>query len=140
MKNLRPILFALTVLLLATAAQAQETNVLATVPFDFVVGDRAYPAGEYSVRSLGQHQAALLIDNTQEPMGSIVLSTPCSNGTTSDKTKLVFRRMGGNYFLYQVWVEGKASGREFPKSGIETRLAQNHEKPELVMVAANLSH
>lgn len=46
MNNLRSVLFALIVLLMATAAQAQQTNVKAKIPFDFVVGDRAYPAGE----------------------------------------------------------------------------------------------
>ena len=46
MKNLRSILLALTVLLLATAAQAQTTRVQASIPFDFVVGDHAYSAGD----------------------------------------------------------------------------------------------
>ena len=63
MKNLRSILFSLTILLLATAAQAQTTNVKANIPFDFVVGDHAYPAGEYTVKSLSQNSSALRIDN-----------------------------------------------------------------------------
>jgi hypothetical protein len=140
MKNLRPILFALTVLLMATAAQAQATHVRATVPFAFVVGDRAYAPGEYSLKSLENQNAAILIENTQRSGGSFVLSQTCSSAAPSTKTKLVFRVMGGNYFLYQVWIEGKDSGREFPKGHIETRLAQNHQKPEVVIVAANLIH
>jgi hypothetical protein len=56
MKNLRSVIFVLAVLLMATAANAQQTNVKANVPFDFVVGDRAYPAGEYSLKSMqGPH-------------------------------------------------------------------------------------
>jgi hypothetical protein len=47
--------------------------------------------------------------------------------------------VGDNYFLYQIWTEGRLSGREFPKSNIELRLAHNQEKSELVIVAANIS-
>jgi hypothetical protein len=140
MKNLRAILFASTVLLMATAAQAQETKVVATVPFAFVVGERAYPAGEYALKSLTNMEAVVQIENTQESASTLILARSCSSITPSEKTKLVFRRMGDNYFLYQVWTEGKLSGREFPRGSIEIRLAQNHETPDLVIVAANLSH
>jgi hypothetical protein len=140
MKNLRSVLFALTVLLMATAAQAQETKIRASVPFDFVVGDRVYLAGEYSLKSMAVNHAVLWIDNTQEPAASLVPSNACTGVTPSAKTKLVFRRMDENYFLYQVWVEGQLSGREFPISRTEVQLARNHEKPELVIVAAKISH
>ena len=36
MKTLPSVLFTLTVLLLATAAQAQQTNVRADIPFNFL--------------------------------------------------------------------------------------------------------
>ncbi len=67
MKNLRSALLALTVLLLATAAHAQQTNVKADVPFDFVVGDRAYSAGEYTVKSMSQ---------SASPFASTILKSP----------------------------------------------------------------
>jgi len=140
MKNLRSALSILALLLMATAARAQETKVLANVPFDFIAGDRAYPAGEYSLKSMNVYNGVIRLDNTQEAAGGFVLTNPCSGTTPSASTKLVFRRMGENYFLYQVWIEGRASGREFPKSRTEVRLAQNQEKPEFVIVAANISH
>ena len=77
MKNLRSILLALTVLLLATAAQAQTTNVKASIPFDFVVGDHAYTAGEYTVKSMSQGSAAIRIDNADESEKGITLSNAC---------------------------------------------------------------
>lgn len=139
MKNLRSVLSILGLLLMATAAQAQQTRVKANVPFDFVAGDRAYPAGEYSLKSTTHSDAVIWIDNTQEVAGGFVSSNPCESATPSANTKLVFRRMGDYYFLYQVWTAGQPSGREFPKSRTEVRLAQNHEKSELVIVAANIS-
>jgi hypothetical protein len=140
MKNLRSILLALTVLLLATAAQAQTTNVKASIPFNFVVGDHTYPAGEYTVKSLSQGSAAIRIDNTDESEKGMALSNACSKGQPADGTTLVFERMGDSYFLYQVWTAGNSLGREFPMSKKEVQLAKSYSKPELVIVAANISH
>ena len=139
MKHLRSILFACTALLLATAANAQSTNVTASVPFDFVVADHAYPAGDYVVKSISDTGVPILIRNANESENGIVLSSTCSNGKPARTTKLVFKRMGDQYFLYQVWREGSMEGREFPTSKSETRLARNSAKPELVIVAANLT-
>jgi hypothetical protein len=142
MKNLRSILLALTVLLLATAAQAQTTNVKASIPFNFVVGDHAYPAGEYTVKSLSQGSAAIRIDNADESEKGVTLSLSCTKnkGQRADGTTLVFQRMGDSYFLYQVWTAGNSLGREFPMSKKEVQLAKNYSNPELVIVAANISH
>ena len=140
MKNLRTILLALTVLLLATAAQAQTTNVKASIPFDFVVGDHAYSAGEYTVKSMAQGSAAIRIDNADESEKGITLSNACRKANPQRGTTLVFQRLGDNYFLYQIWTEGNSLGREFPMSKAEVQIAKNYSKPELVIVAANISH
>jgi len=135
MKNLRSILAALAVLLMATAAHAQQT-VSATVPFYFVIGDRIYPAGDYI---FSHSDAVLKITNTDRAKTYLTLSNACESVTPSADTKLVFDTMGGYYFLRQIWVEGNTSGRALPRSRTEVRLAQNHEKQETVIVAANIS-
>ena len=137
MKHLRSVLFVFTALLLATAAYGQTTNVTASVPFNFVVADQAYPAGDYAVKSIGENGVPILIRNTDE--GGIVLSLACSSAKPSATTKLVFHRMGGQYFLYQVWQEGNTIGREFRLSKTEKQLARNSSQPEIVIVAANLT-
>ena len=114
MKNLRSILLALTVLLLASAAQAQTTNVKATIPFNFVVGDHAYPAGEYTVKSLYQSSAPIRIDNADESEKGITVSNSCRKGQPADGTTLVFQRIGDSYFLHQIWTEGNSLGRRIP--------------------------
>ena len=139
MKNLRSILFSLGVLLMATAAQAQQTNVKADVPFDFVVGNQAYPAGDYSVKSISGNDIPILINNDQESSKGIVLSNTCMLAAPSATTKLVFHRLGDRYFLYQVWTQGNPAGREFRMSKTELQLAHSQPKPELVIVAANIS-
>ena len=139
MRNPRPILLALTVLLLATAAQAQ-TTVKASIPFAFVVGDHAYPAGEYTVKSLSQNGAALGIDSANDPETRFTISSACTTGQPATETKLVFQRMGDSYFLYQVWTAGYTLGRELPKSKTQVQITKNNSKPELVIVAAKISH
>ena len=140
MKNLRSILFALTVLLLATAAQAQTTNVKASIPFDFVAGDHAYTAGEYTVKSMSQGSSAIRIDNADESEKGITISIPCRKAQAAAQTTLVFHRLGDNYFLYQIWTEGNSAGSQLRVSEKEVQLAKNYSNPELVIVAANISH
>ena len=129
MKNLRSMLLGLTVLLLATAAPAQQTNVTATVPFDFMVGDRAYPAGEYAVKSLSGNGIVLRIENIQASDKVIVLTNSCTSVQRAAGTKLVFQRLGDNYFLYQIWTAGNSAGREFVMSKAEVHIAKNYGHP-----------
>ena len=136
MKNLRSILAALAVLLMATAAHAQQRTLTATVPFNFVVGDRAYPAGDYLFRN---SDSVLKITNTEQAKTDVTLSNACESVRPSADSKLVFDSMGGNYFLRQIWVAGNSTGRELLRSRTEVRLAQNHEKQDTVIVAANIS-
>jgi hypothetical protein len=136
MKNLRSILAALALLVMATAAHAQLPALSATVPFNFVVGNRSYPAGEYLFRNSDD---ILKITNAEQAKTEITLSKACESLRPSADTKLVFDTMGGYYFLRQIWVAGSSNGRELPRSRMEVRLAQNHEKQESVIVAANIS-
>ena len=140
MKNLRSVLLALTVLLLTTAAHAQTTNVKANIPFDFVVGDRAFSAGEYTVKSMPQSSVAIRIDNVDESEQGVTLSGACDKVQPATQTALVFQRLGNNYFLYQIWTKGNSLGREFPRGKAEIQIAKKYSKPELVIVAANISH
>ena len=47
---------------------------------------------------------------------------------------------GNSYLLYQVWTAGYTLGREFPMSKAQVQITKNNSKPELVIVAANISH
>ena len=139
MKNLLSILFVLTAILIAPAARAQQKGIRADVPFDFVVGDRAYPAGEYILRATLNDNGVLRMENVNNISAVFVTSNPCAEAVPSKQTKLVFHRMGGRYFLYQLWTADNPTGREFPRGRVEVELAQNHESPDVVIVAAILT-
>ena len=60
MKVMRSAFLGLGLLLAVSAAQAQEPRVKANIPFDFVVGDRVMPAGEY-MSGMGASGTAIAI-------------------------------------------------------------------------------
>jgi hypothetical protein len=136
MKTLRSALVAFAVLFVATAAHAQTTKVQATIPFRFMVGDQQYPAGEYLFNNSG---VVLRVTNTETgDTPQMILSQACQKSIRSGKSELVFNEMGGYYFLQQIWVADSSWGRQLPPAKAEVRLAQNHEKSNEIIVAANL--
>jgi hypothetical protein len=130
-------LVTLGLLLAVSAAQAQEARVKADVPFDFVVGNQVLPAGEYMVVPEGDALQAILIRSNDNKASALSIVSSCANSRTADTTKLVFHRVGGRYFLSQIWAQGYAQGRQLPMSKTEVQLAKNNTTEEFVL-AANL--
>lgn len=132
---------AAAALVLSSSVYAQELRVQAHVPFNFVVRDKAYPAGEYVIQTLTSDPSMVSISNANGK--TLTLAVACA-GTAlpADGTKLVFHQVGKTYFLYQLWVDGAVAGRQFPKSQTETELqiALNTPNSETVVVAANALH
>lgn len=125
-------------LLFASTARAQELRVKADIPFDFVVGTTVYSAGTYTIGPVMLASNALLLDGGDAR--TIVIPNTCSKLEPAKSTKLVFDRMGGTYFLHQIWVEGRASGAEFPKGKTEIQMASNGTKNDSATVVAQLIH
>jgi len=124
-------------LLLASGAQAQGLHVRANVPFDFVIGSAAYPAGNYDIERVSAGNSVLLVRSNEKTESTLVMPHDCSSGKPATKTVLVFHRVGDEYFLYQIWTAGSTQGRELPQPKRETELARNG-KADDVIIAANL--
>ena len=133
----------------AAPANAQSNRVWASIPFEFNVGGKALPAGEYEVKAFTQHANTLAISNKRLSKSAIRLSNPIQAVAEAKTTKLVFHRYGPRYFLAQVWVAGEKTGRELLKSKeestIESQLAvvlpkgeTQQSAYEVVVIAANL--
>jgi len=101
------ILLVLTVALCVVAAQAQSTVMLkGNVPFNFSIGDRSLPSGEYTVKALDSE-----IEAWYDPNGRglfLVKTIPSGQQLDPGTTKLVFHRYGSEYVLTQVCSEGKS--------------------------------
>jgi hypothetical protein len=139
MKYMRFALLGLGLLLAVSATQAQQAGVKADIPFDFVVGNQVLPAGEYVVKPGDGAQQAVWIRSDEHKSAMVSIIHGCATSTPSDTTKLVFRTVGGQYFLSQIWTQGYSQGRELPQSKLEQQLAKNQPEGEFVL-AANLTN
>jgi hypothetical protein len=139
MKKMFGFLLVASSLLLSSAAHAQQFRAKADIPFDFVIANHAYKAGSYDIQKLAPGSQLLTV-YSEDGGGkeTIVSSQPCAEQSWAKSTKLVFRRVGSTYFLYQVWVEGRQFGSQFRTPKMQTELAQNGTKSEDVIVAAVL--
>ena len=116
-------LTALTVMASTRVAQAQEPLVV-NIPFDFVAGNQALPAGEYSVQASGPERTLILIDRKDLAASAIINSNAVVTNEIQTQSKLVFNRYGDRYFLSQVWTAGNSRGRQLLKSRREKEMAQ----------------
>jgi hypothetical protein len=128
------LIVAVTFVTAVAPANGQSRAVVANVPFEFSVGDKALPAGEYTVRAVTEDGNALAIQNKNAAKSAIRLSNSIQATQASEKTKLVFHRYGPRYFLAEVWVSGERTGRQLLKnkeeSTIESQLALIFPKNE----------
>jgi hypothetical protein len=123
-------------LLLASGANAQSLHVKANVPFDFTAGNTVYTAGNYDIKSVLSSDSALKLDSGSKM--SFIMPHACASMEPAKETVLVFRRVGDEYFLYQIWIEGRTTGRELAAPKRETQLARNGEKSDEIIIAANI--
>ena len=117
-------------------ANAQNNSVSANVPFEFTVGDKSLPAGEYLVRPFTANRSTMAVSNKRSSKSAIRLSIAIEAASEPKNTKLVFHRYGPRYFLAEVWVAGEKTGRQLLKSKeestIESQLAVVLPKGELL--------
>ena len=118
-------LMALLVLIgsMALAAQAQtssRTQLIASIPFQFNVGEKTMPAGEYTVIQVNpSSDHAVLQLRSKDGSRSVMIQTSNVTGKASETARLVFNRYGSQYFFSQAWTSSDASGLQAPKTKAE---------------------
>jgi hypothetical protein len=126
----------------ALAASAQNPrNIIVNIPFDFTVKGKTLPAGEYIIsRASTADETSLAMQRKDGKSAAIVLTKPVQSAERQSESQLVFSRYGEHYFLSQVWTAGDNQGRELYKTNqersLETELAKNSAKPEMVAIIA----
>ena len=78
MKNFRILSVLVAALAMVSVANAQQPAVKADVPFNFVLGDKIYPAGEYTLQRLTQASPAWKLDETAETKSAMTISPCCT--------------------------------------------------------------
>jgi len=136
----------------ASANAQLSIPIRAKIPFDFNVGDKKLPAGEYTFRRLSEFSDSKMMSVSsvdassrmfQSTLGAQVL-------TPKNESTLVFHRYGDQYFLEQIWRDGEQEGTQVPESRTERtirhQLAQTQQsnmsgklmKVETVDIVASL--
>jgi hypothetical protein len=109
----------MSLLLNATGVYAQS-YAKAKVPFAFNVGAKQLPAGTYEIRVVSQSPNEIMIRNTETTAAALSIARTESPRNT--ESKLVFDRIGTQYFLTEVWKGSGAGGMIVPTSKHEQEL------------------
>ena len=139
--------FAMMSLLMALAIASVQAETLGklkvNIPFDFNVGSKTLPAGEYSVKRLTQTSMLVMsADGKQSAVALTIGSTQQGANEQAAAERLVFHQYGNQYFLAQVWMARDGEGRALNKSDAERKaagtlkLAAHDAKPQTIVVAA----
>ena len=120
------IVVALAFVSAVASANGQSRQQRATIPFEFVVGDKTLPSGQYAVGAITDSGAALRVSSTEQGQSAARLTTTITR-SKADGGKLVFLRYANHYFLSEVWTAGETTGRRLTKSAqqkaIESEMA-----------------
>jgi hypothetical protein len=118
----------------ASAKPQSVDKVVADIPFEFSVGYKTMPAGEYSVKSITNSGNGLLIQSADGTISALRLSNETSRDKNKSHARLVFHRYGDRYFLAEVWTGIDNTGRQLVKSqeerAIERELASTSTKDQ----------
>jgi len=116
--------------MISVHAQGTPETQTYVVPFEFSVGNRVLPAGEYTVSD----RAPVVKVESKDGKHTVYLLPSSTLGTAKrySQAKLTFRRDGEQYSLAQVWwSDGK--GRQFrQKRQAQSEVAQNVSTVDIV--------
>lgn len=133
-------LLSLFCTLAVTTAYAQSADRISMkIPFNFIVGEKTLPAGEYIVRSSFSSRVTLIRTENGRRVHTTILTMPVPPENTPFTAKLVFYRYGSQYFLHQVWTPASERGGQLSQSqaerAIAKELARGKSEHQLVTVA-----
>jgi hypothetical protein len=100
------------------------------IPFDFIVGDQTFPAGDYVIENHAFSQA-LVIRSQDNRVATTAFPVSVRVRSPQTASKLVFHRNGDRYFLTQVWRAGDMDGRELPKSKLYKEVIKSPPQREV---------
>lgn len=129
-------LLACGVIMALTSAYGQpETLMTVKIPFSFVVGSQAMPAGEYTVERMDYNKGKLIIRSTDGRAARIFLTMPEEDAALTGENLLIFHRYREDYFLSQVRCSGTQIIYELSPSRIERELSRKASEPKHEMVS-----
>ena len=113
-------LFTMATLGATSGVLAQQPTLKVTVPFDFTVGNKLLPAGNYSIHS---SMPGIIVVQSTDKLYSTSIVAAHGNGESSDGSKVVFNVYGHQYFLHRILCTTLQSMNvDIPSSKLEKRM------------------
>jgi len=111
---------------LTAVGQSQSAKLMlkAQVPFEFNVGEKVFPAGEYKVARVTPETIALRDDRNRSLV--TVVTRSVESPKTYSTPVLRFELEDGRYVLTQVFEEGSSTGYQLPNPKRLPAIAQSH--------------
>ena len=128
------ITMGLVALLSVTTASA-ETVGRFQIPFQFLMGDKVLPAGDYKVKIDTANMKIQL--SSWEGSASVNLTANTPHRVAADTGKLVFHKYGRVLVLREMWRSGGHYGHELTTSKAEREIAKQagaHSTFEIVSI------
>ncbi len=127
-----PMLSAQTVMPVPTTTSVTGT-VTIEIPFRFSVDGKIFHSGSYTIAPLTDKTVALR--SVEGKQSAVIMTNAVTTANNISGPKLVFHRYGDDYFLTQAWLRVSDTGREFPVSADEIRMAREYSQQQVVLVA-----
>ena len=116
------------------SANAQLSNpIRAKIPFDFNVGEKKLPAGDYTFSRLSgfSDNKAMLVSSADARAHVFQSTFEARILKAKDDSTLVFHKYGDQYFLEQIFLGGEREGTQIAESRsertIRRQLAQSQQ-------------
>jgi|SRR5262252_118587 hypothetical protein len=109
-------------------AQTSASVIRVNIPFEFNVGDKTFPAGDYSLTQPMQH-FLVLRDQRGHTVASSFTSGVDVSAPVSAPT-LRFSSVGGTHTLSEVWQAGDPSGQRLMESSKQRSMVANRRSAE----------
>jgi hypothetical protein len=93
----------LTLVSFGSALADSRDPTVTTVPFNFVAGNKTFPAGRYTISRISDDpRRGLLIQSSDGKTNAFFLPTTVESAAPNDQPKLQFRHEGDEYFLSSI--------------------------------------
>jgi len=125
-------------------ARAQSLNFTLEIPFEFNIGGKVLPAGQYTIKRspLGLENALVIESANKKISHQFSMKIYLSNESANENKKLIFTKYGDQRFLSQIWAIsplGKSTRYIVSKSKQEQELEKKAKEDASLQQAETFS-
>jgi hypothetical protein len=111
--TIRILAVALLTMAGAATARASDDEIVASVPFNFIVGTAHMPAGKYIVKPASDDLRVVLVESSDGHAAALSLTVPVASEVQVATPELVFEKRDNQYFLARL-IPADGNEREIP--------------------------